>query len=184
MNPEKIEELIERSKQDDTTAFRQLVESFQPLVFRLAFRMLCCEEEAKDVVQETFVKVWLHLHQYKNQFRFSTWIYKITSNLCYDKIRSMKKFKKGIMVDIGLPGMDIPSGENIERSMINQELKELITTLTHNLTPKQKLIFTLRDIEGLELEEVKEITGMSGAKIKSNLYLARQYIKNKLNEII
>ncbi len=180
MNPEKIEELIERSKQCDTTAFRQLVETYQPLVFRLAFRLLCCEDEAKDIVQETFIRVWFHLHEYKSHFRFSTWIYKIACNLCYDKLRAIKRFGRNENLDISLLARNVSSGENIEQSVINQELKDLISKLMCNLTPKQKLVFMLNDIEELELEEIKKITGMSSGKIKSNLYLARQYIRKRI----
>ena len=182
MNPENIENLIEQSKRRDTAAFRQLVETYRSFVFRLAFRLLCSEDEAKDIVQETFVRVWLHLHKYKNHTRFTTWLYKIACNLCYDRLRAIKRFRGDAKTSIDLSDFDVPSGENIEQSVINRDLKELIITLTHGLTPKQRLVFTLRDIEELELDEVREITGMSGAKIKSNLYLARQYIRNKINE--
>ena len=177
MNLEKIEDLVERSKQHDTAAFRQLVEICQPFVFRLAFRLLCNEEESKDIVQETFIRVWLHLHRYHHGARFSTWLYKIACNLCYDRLRAMKRS----VTNIDLSEIDLPDDHDIEQSLVNRNLKEWIITLTHDLTPKQRLVFTLRDIEGMELEEVKKITGMSGAKIKSNLYLARQYIRKKID---
>ena len=176
MNNEKIENLVERSKQHDTIAFRQLVETCQPFVFRLAFRLLRCEEEAKDIVQETFIRVWLHLHRYHRDARFSTWLYKIACNLCYDRLRAMKRSQG----NTDLSELNVPEDDHVEQSVINRDLKEYITTLTYDLTPKQRLVFTLRDIEGLELEEVREITGMSGAKIKSNLYLARQYIRKRI----
>jgi len=177
MNNEKIEILVERSKQRDMAAFRQLVESCQPFVFRLAFRLLCNDEEAKDIVQETFIRVWLHLHRYDRRNRFSTWLYKITCNLCYDRLRVMKRTAT---VDIDLSELDVPDTRDIEQSLINRDLKEYIAALTHELTPKQRLVFTLMDIEGLEPEEIEKITGMSRAKIKSNIYLARQYIKLRI----
>ena len=177
MNSCEIEQLIERSKQNDTKAFRDLVAKYQPLVFRLGFRLLCNEDEAKDIVQDTFVKVWLNLDKYKNQFRFSTWIYKIACNLCYDSLRR----RKHIISNLKL--LEKLSDENIEHFVINKELGELIIGMTNDLSPKQKLVFTLRDIECLEIEEITAITGLSGAKINSNLYLARQYIRNRINEI-
>ena len=176
MNPKRIEDLVERSKQRDTAAFRQLVETCQPLVFRLAFRLLCSEDEAKDIVQETFIRVWLHLHKYDYRNRFSTWLYKIACNLCYDRLRKMKR----AATNIDLSELDVPDDHNIEQSFANRDLKEWITALTHDLTPKQRLVFMLNDIEGLELEEIEKITGLSRAKIKSNLYLARQYIRRKI----
>ena len=180
MNHEKIENLVERSKRNDTAAFRQLVEECQPFVFRLAFRLLCSEDEAKDIVQETFIRVWLHLHKYHPQTRFSTWLYKIVCNLCYDRLRAKNRSPGNAAMDSDLSEVNLPAEHDIEQSVINRDLKECILALTHNLTPKQRLVFTLRDIEGLELEEVGKITGMSNAKIKSNLYLARQYIRKKM----
>ena len=80
MNQEKIQELVNRSQQNDKRAFALLVSEFQPLVFRLAFRLLCDEDEARDITQETFVKVWLSLKTYNQENRLSTWLYKITCN--------------------------------------------------------------------------------------------------------
>ena len=80
MDQKKIQELISRSQQEDAVAFSLLVSTFQPLVFRLAFRLLCDEDEAKDMVQETFVKVWLALGKYNGECRFSTWLYNWKTN--------------------------------------------------------------------------------------------------------
>ena len=181
MNQEKIDNLIGRCKEHDTAAFRQLVETCQPYVFRLAFRLLCDEEDAKDIVQETFIRVWLHLHRYNKKIRFSTWLYKIACNLCYDRLRAMKREPSNPKTSVELSDIEVCDEWDTEQLVINRNLKEWITTLTRNLSPKQRLIFTLRDIEELELEEIVKITGMSRAKIKSNLYLARKYIRELLD---
>jgi RNA polymerase sigma factor (sigma-70 family) len=94
MDSYQIQALIERCKQGDTRAFGILMTEFQPLVFRLAFRLLGNENQAKDMVQEVFIKIWLQINRYKSQYNFSTWIYKITCNLCYDTLRSMKHLPK------------------------------------------------------------------------------------------
>ena len=181
MNQEKIEYLIEQSKKRDTAAFRQLVETFRSLVFRLAFRLLCNDDEAKDIVQETFIRIWLHLHKYRHGTQFSTWLYKIACNLCYDRLRAIKRSQSST-TDFDLSRFDVASDYDMEQSLINRNLIGWITALTHNLSPKQRMVFTLKDIEGMELDEIKEITGMSSEKIKSNLYLARQYIRNKITK--
>lgn len=77
MNQEQIQELVDRSKRNDTIAFAQLVSEFQAMVFRLAFRLLCDEDEAKDMVQDVFVKIWISIDKYDGSCRFSTWMYKI-----------------------------------------------------------------------------------------------------------
>ena len=161
MNQEKIQELIVRSRREDMNAFSLLLSEFQPLVFRLAFRLLCNEDEAKDMVQETFVKVWLALDKYDAKARFSTWL--------YDAGHSCPT--------------TISSDDNIELTVSNRQLKELILKYTSELSPQQRLIFTLRDIEELDVSEVQAITGFSSGIIKSTLYLARKYIRDKMNQI-
>lgn len=171
--------LINECRQNNENAFRKLVETHQGMVFTFAFRMLCNEEEAKDVVQETFIRVWKNMEKFKPEMKFTTWLFAIASNLCCDKLRSGRK--KQMQVNMEEVNFLI-SDENIERTVINSDLAKIIHALTDNLTPKQKLIFTLRDIEGFEPDEVEKITGMSAGKIKSNLYLARQYIKAQLEK--
>lgn len=79
--------------------------------------------------------------------------------------------------------VNIPSDDHIEISLSNKQLKELILRYTNELPPQQKLVFTLRDVEELEVAEVQIITGLSPEKIKSTLYLARKNIRNKMNQI-
>ena len=79
--------------------------------------------------------------------------------------------------------LPLSSEENMEQSLINKDLKNLILRFTEELTPKQKLVFTLREVEGLEVSEVEAITGMSAEKIKSNLYQARKQIRMKINQM-
>jgi RNA polymerase sigma-70 factor (ECF subfamily) len=171
--------LINECRQNNANAFRKLVEMHQGMVFSFAFRMLCNDEEAKDVVQETFIRVWKNMEKYNPEMKFTTWLFAIASNLCCDKLRSgRKKMLQVNAEDVSF----LLSDENIERTVINSDLAKIIHALTDNLTPKQKLIFTLRDIEGFEPDEVEKITGMSAGKIKSNLYLARQFIRAELEK--
>ncbi|NDV83610.1 RNA polymerase sigma factor [Bacteroides sp. 51] len=176
MEQGQIQNLINKCAKGDTKAFALLVAEFQPLVYRLAFRLLCNEDEARDMVQETFIKVWLSIGRYDAKFRFSTWIYKITANTCYDKLRAVQFPADAIDIST----VPLLSGEDIEKHLINRELRELIIALTAELTPAQRLVFTLRDLEELETAEVETVTGLSAAQIKSNLYLARKYIRERI----
>lgn len=178
-----VRPLIERSIQGDTAAFAELVAAYQLLVFRLSFRLLCDEDEAKDMVQETFVKVWLSLDKYQPKYSFSTWIYKIASNVCYDRLRNLRSSPSGYPSDVDCSELNLASGEDVESALTNDQLKDLILRFTHELTPKQKLVFTLCDVEGLAVSEVETITNLSAEKIKSNLFLARKNIRNKMNQI-
>lgn len=182
-NQNEILQLIERSKRGDAAAFAELVAAYQLLVFRLSFRLLCDEEEAKDMVQETFVKVWLSLDKYQQEYCFSTWIYGIASNVCYDRLRSMRNSPSTYPSNVDCSELNLSSGEDVESALTNDQLKELILRFTHELTPKQKMVFTLCDVEGLAVSEVEAITNLSAEKIKSNLFLARKNIRNKMNQI-
>lgn len=173
-----LNELITRSKQQDGNAFRQLVEYHQHMVYTLAYRLLCNEEDAKDAVQETFIKVWLNLKGFETGRTFSTWIYAIATNHCYDKLKSGKHFSNCLPAETLNEAL---SNEDVEKKLIDAELGALIQTLTGELTPKQRIVFTLSDLEDLPTEEVVQITGMTASQIKSNLFLARQALRKKLN---
>ena len=168
--------LINLSLQNDKNAFRQIVESHQYMIFALAFRMLGNEEDAKDIAQDTFIRIWTHLSDFNPEKKFSTWIYRITANLCLDKLKRLKF----IALDSNDFEVINSLSENFEFELTNKELGGIITALTNELSPKQKLVFTLRYIEELEVEEIIEITGLSAEKIKSNLYVARQTVRKKL----
>jgi RNA polymerase sigma-70 factor (ECF subfamily) len=183
MTSSQIQDLIDRCKRGETQAFGTLMTEFQALVFRLSFRLLGNEEEAKDVVQDVFIKIWLQMNKYDPQYGFSTWIYKITCNLCYDRLRSVKHFPDFFQASENILETNMASPENMEASVINKELNEWIVYFTGELSPKQKLVFTLSDIEEMDVDEIKTITGLSAEKIKSNLYLARKQIKDKINAI-
>ena len=184
MNQQIVAGLIHRSKGNDLEAFRALVEGHQSFVFSVAFRLLCDEDIAKDVAQETFIRVWKHINRFREEMRFKTWLYTIATNLCYDHIKSDKRRNKheiSFLENSVL--LNLASDENIETSLINSELAKTIRFLTNQLTPRQKLVFTLKELEGLEVEEINEITGLSPEKIKSNLYCARQSIRSKLEKM-
>ncbi len=155
-----------------------LVEAHQFMVYQLAFRLLCNEEEAKDAVQETFLRVWLNLAQFDRERSFKTWVYAIAANHCYDRLKSLR-YKAHT---VPLESIENLSSDEMELTMENVELGTRIARLTKRLSPKQKWVFTLCDLEGLSVEETSTITGLSAAKIKSNLYLARQSMRKELKK--
>ena len=183
MEQKDIQALVERSRKQDASAFALLVAEYQTFVFRLAFRLLCNEEEARDMVQETFLRVWLSLDKYRPEFRFATWLYRVACNICYDRLRVLQHSPAGALSDIAFSELPILSDDNVEAVLVNRELKAHILYFMQQLTPKQKLVFTLRDIEELEIKEIEIITGLTSIQIKTNLYLARKSIRKKLNEI-
>ncbi len=179
--PETTLDIIERCKQDDKDAFRELVEANQSYAFSLAFRMLCNEDDAKEVVQDSFIRVWRHISKYKKEIKFTTWLYKIVLNLCYDKIDSIKRRRQLFQSEEETSKFLLTANEtDIEREFTNRELASCIKGLSEKLSAKQQAVFVLRDLQGLETNEISEILDMPLKNIKSNLCLARKEIREKL----
>ena len=87
MDPSSTETIIERSRGGDGEAFRLLVKAHQGYAYALAFRLVCDDEAAKDVVQESFIRIWKHLPEYRPTVKFTTWMYRIVVNLSYDRLK-------------------------------------------------------------------------------------------------
>lgn len=178
MEKPELDMLISLCLKDDKRAFRSIVEQFQSMVYSLAYRILQNREEAEDIVQETFIRVWVHLEKFDREKNFKTWLYKIASNLCLDKLklssRSYRHESFGESFDY------LVSPEDADRELMEGEMAGILAVLTGHLTPKQKIVFTLRCLDQLEISEIVEITGLSPSKIKSNLFLARRSMRDKL----
>lgn len=162
--------------------FKKIVERYSPMIYNYAFRLLCNEEDAKDILQETFIKAWKNLQQYNARFSISTWLYTIATNCCRDAIRKQKR-QLFIATEINVNTVDALIEINPEKQYSNKELGELILAVSKNLTPKQNIVFTLTELEQCTVAEIEAITGLGAAKIKSNLYLARKNMKEQLKTL-
>ena len=159
------------------------MEEFQLYAYALAFRTLADEEDAKDVVQETFIRLWNNLRRYDPSVKFTTWLYSIVINLCYDSLRSRRARRAADTTDASLLA-SIATEDNPERTLDNAELGALIGTLTEELPPKQRMVFVLRDLQGLSIREVCDILHLSEGSVKTNLVYARKHLRGKLEPYI
>jgi RNA polymerase sigma-70 factor (ECF subfamily) len=150
------------------------------MVFSVALKMLADEEEAKDIVQETFLRVWLNISKFDARRSFTTWLYAIASRLCLDHLKSRTHV------------VAMPEDESVLRryasadgqlELENREWVAIVRLLAEGLSPKQRLVFTLSQLEGLSSEEVEETTGLTAKQVKSNLYVARQTIREHLKNM-
>ncbi len=160
-----------------------LVEKYQQQAFRLAFRMLGDEDEARDVVQESFIKIWEKFNTYNDKEKFSNWMYRIVSNRAIDSIRAQKR-RPVISLEKIIPETLATTESGIDIVLENREAGELIRSITSGLPEKQQLVFSLRDLHGLSQKEVQEISGLAEDTIKSNLYHARKAIREKLTSVL
>ena len=170
-----------RCQNGDKGAFRLVVQTYQQPVFAFALRLLCDEEEAKDVVQETFIRVWQHMCRYDLQRPFQTWLYTIASRLCLDRIKLQKAL-------VPLPADEVvlhrfAADTDGQRALENSEWMAIVRMLADGLSTKQRLVFTLCQLEGLTAPEVVQISGLSAKQVKNNLFLARQTIRKRLKDL-
>ena len=158
-----------------------MVQTHQRMIFSLALKMLCDEEEAKDMVQETFIRVWQSIRSYDPQKTFSTWIYTIASRLCIDRLKRANRI-------IALPEDELAlrrfaSDNDSQQTLENKEWVSIVRMIAEGLSDKQRLVFTLCQLEGQPSSEVEQITGLDAKQVKSNLYVARQTIRKRLIEL-
>ncbi len=178
-----IVNIIEEVKSGNKMAFKHLVEEHQQYAFNVAFRVVCNEEDAKDVVQDCFIKIWKNINSFNAKLKFTTWMYKIVINSAIDKLRSGKRAN---MINIDnvsekLCHLDL-NGPDVQ--IENQEIGNIISLISDGLPEKQKLVFVLRDIQGFDSVEVQNILDMHETSVKSNLYNARQFVRKKLSKLL
>lgn len=169
-------QLIESCRKGDETAFRSLIRDYSDFAFRVAFRMMNDEEESRDIVQESFIAVWQKLGTFDPDREFEAWFYRIIVNRCHDALRRRNRVR---VVSLGTNHQDalkLLSDSDPSRKMDNREIGRLIRSLTSRLSPKQKIVFVLSELEGLSHEDIADVTGMGRDSIKSNLNHARRRI--------
>jgi len=176
-------QIIHQIKKGNQSAFRLLVEQYQAYAFKLAFRIVCNEEDAKDVVQESFIKIWRNIHNYRPSVKFTTWMYKIVTNSAIDLYRKNAR-QNSISLDESINIVSESQHDSTNKNQNNKELSILIHKMADGLPEKQRMIFVLRDLQEMDSPEVQEILELSETTVKSNLYHARKTIKEKLHTLM
>lgn len=177
-------QVIARSKQGDVWAFRQLVESHQQYAFSLAFRIVCDEDDARDIVQEAFVRIWRHIKDFVPDVKFTTWMYRIVVNLSYDRLKGKRRRGRLFTNWSDIKGLDHQaSGLPVDVHVANRDLADKIQTLASRLSPKQRMVFVLRDLQDLTVDEVADIMEISRESVKTNLCHARRHMRRELRRM-
>jgi RNA polymerase sigma-70 factor, ECF subfamily len=174
--------LFERSMAGDSDAFRRIVENHQSYAFAIAFRFTGNEADAEDIVQESFINVWKHLADYNPRKKFTTWLYRIVANRCLDCIKSRNRRRESGPLDP--EGAD--SGQSLEdpeKTGDDRERLKLVNALVRELPEKQRMVFILRDLQDLNMDETSEILKMSKASVKSNLFHARKFLRERIEQL-
>ncbi len=184
--------LIRAAQRGDEDAFERLVRSYDQSVLRVAMNLLRSPEEARDVYQEAFLKVYRNLNSFRFDCSFHTWLYRIVTNICLDHLRRRKVRKEeSTVVETSEGPMDLVSQaeehgpqSNPERRMWNRELSDGIVRALGKLTPRERTVFELRHYEGLRLRAIGEIIGTSEEAAKNCLFRATQKMRASLESFV
>jgi len=177
--------LIKLAQSGDRKALSEIVKKYEKTIYNFAFKICRNRERAEHTMQETFLSMIKSLDQFSGKSKLSTWLYTVVSNHCLMLMRANKKFENSASFDDDEALIDEKSitdwSVSPDKIMENSELKEILDTAINELPPDYKIVFMLRDVEGLSTEETGEITNLSVAAVKSRLHRARAFLRNKLN---
>jgi len=172
-------ELIRRSQQGDVVSFNELVVRYQKQVYNLALRMLSDIPTAEDVAQEALTSAWRGIRGLKGT-NFRAWLLSITANACRDQLRK-RKCHPEFPLEASAPDLyQIVSTELVEEEVVSQELASEIQKGLTGLPWEQRLVVTLRDIEGLSYEEISQVTRCPLGTVRSRLNRGRTRLRDYL----
>jgi len=182
------EVLVARFKEGDESSFKELVERYQSRVYSIVLAMLGDKNDADDLSQEVFLKVYRFIHQFKGRSKFFTWLYRLTINTCISA-RNKKKRNNQILLSQSLkkdftPIDTLDTLQNDAKSPIeilqNRELEKKIKLALDSLSDGLKEVFVLREIEDLSYKQLSRILHCPEGTVKSRLFRAREELKKKL----
>lgn len=171
--------LIQQAQAGDTAAFETLVNQHAQLVYNLALRTLNNPHEAEDIAQETFVRVWKALPSFREDARFSTWLYRITTNLCYNRLPKLKQELTAL--DPAEDVQIVDRSQRVDRQLITAELREDLQDALNGLSESYRLLLTLRHLQGLSYAEIAEVTDMPLGTVKTGIFRARREMREALS---
>jgi RNA polymerase sigma-70 factor (ECF subfamily) len=184
----KDEDLIKLSISGDMEAFEELVARYQNKIYSLAYRYMGNEDDASDMAQEALVKAYRSLKGFKGDSSLSTWLYRITANVCLDELRKRKRVVHMISLDEPVATLD---GDLLEKDIADhsptadivyeqKELEQELQSLINILKPEHRSVIILRDVMDFTYEEIAETLNCSVGTVKSRLSRGREILRKKL----
>ncbi len=180
--------LVTEAKAGSYTAFEELVNRYEKKIYRLGFNITGNPEDTEDVLQETFLKAFQHLRDFREDARFYTWIVRIAINEGLMKLRRRRAGREVQIEDgSGEDGVVMPREftdwkPNPEQQMARTELRAILGNAAGTLSPGFRTVFFLRDVEGLSTEETAQALGISAGAVKTRLFRARMQLREELSK--
>jgi len=180
-----IKKRINQVLKGDQNAFGEIVELYKDKVFQLCFRMLGNRHEAEDLAQEAFVRAFVNIHSFKINMKFSTWLYRIATNLCIDRLRKKKPDYHLDAEVAGTEGLNMYSqiaSDTLkpEEEVASLELQESIQEEITKLPEKYRSVIVLKYIEELSLKEISDILDLPVGTVKTRIHRGREALRKQL----
>jgi RNA polymerase sigma-70 factor (ECF subfamily) len=185
-------EIIEKVKKGETKYFAEIINKYKKVVFGHAYNFLRNKEEAEDASQEIFVSIFNNLKKFRGDAKISTWIYRITVNTCKNRLKQLQRLRGRMTEEIYEPGEEekpslvdrIKEKEEKEpdKSFASDEIKNTVYKRIDELTPEQRQVITMRDVDGLSYDDMARVLKISVSAVKSKLFRARENLREKLEK--
>jgi RNA polymerase sigma-70 factor, ECF subfamily len=185
------EELVARARAKDFAAFEQLLDRYEDKIFRLAYRFVRNETEAKEILQDTFLSIWRKLDTFKGDSQFSSWLYRVAANAALMRLRAQKRHPEVSTEELPVDFLDnyghLPAtGENWAKrpddELQSEELRAHIQAAVDQLPEIYRTVFLIRDVEGLSTEETAEVLQISIPTVKTRLHRARLALRETISK--
>ena len=164
---------INQIVQGDTSVFGVLVDRYKEMIFTLALKMIKNREEAEEVSQDTFIKIYNSLNKFKGDSKFSTWIYKIAYNTCLDRLKKNKKEENSISIDEFSDHL-VKTLDNALSALEEKERKQTIQNCLNLLSREENFLLTLYYFDDQNLDEIAKVMGINSNNVKVKLFRSRK----------
>jgi RNA polymerase sigma-70 factor, ECF subfamily len=176
---------LARARAGDPAAFQALMERHARPVFRLAYRMTGNEQDAEDVVQETFLKAFRNLGGFESRSHFGSWLYRIAANASFDLLRGRARHAEEPLEQEDGGAWDLPAeNPGPERLMLSAEVEQRLARVLSRLTPTERSAFVLRHYQGLSVEEIATTLGCDRGATKSSIFRAVRKVREALLPLV
>ncbi len=185
--------LIARAQAGDRAAFEILVHRYDRDVLRLVLRVVRSPEDARDLYQEAFLKIYRNLHRFRLESSFYTWVYRVVTNVCLDHLRRRRSRPEDQAP--ALPASDTGQAQpadffegrqdtqaDPERRLLGREMGQRIDAAVALLSPRERMIFEMKHYQGLKLRAIGEVLGTSEETVKNSLFRATRKLREQLQE--
>jgi RNA polymerase sigma-70 factor (ECF subfamily) len=183
--PETEQQLVRKAQNGDRDAFQNIVGQYKKMVYFLAWDIAGNHQDAEDITQDVFIKVFRHFHKYSADSKFSSWLYRIAVNASIDALRQRNRKKEDPVEDFGSVGESTQpwineKAHNPESQTDHTNVQHQIEKALNQLAPREKTVFVMRHYNDFPLKEIAEILHLSSGSVKSYLFRAVQKIQKEL----